>query len=140
MKTAVVFQSMTGHSRKIAKAAASVLGVEAQPIATAALPEGCELLFIVGGIYGGKSDPKLIQWIEELYLTGIRLAVLMGASVREKAQPMLRAALEKKGIRVLDEEFHCLGSFLLLRFGHPNQDELRQAAQFARKVQAEYRG
>lgn len=138
MSTAVVYQTMTGHSRKIARSAASALSVEAQPIAGATLPADCRLLFIVGGIYSGKSDPRLIRWIEELDARDIRLAVLMGASVSEKAQPMLRAALSAKGIRVLEEEFHCRGSFLFFRFGHPNRQELKEAAAFARRVQAAF--
>lgn len=139
MSSAVIYQSMTGHSRKIAEAVAAALQVEAQAVGTATLSQDDQLLFIVGGIYGGKSHPKLLSWLAQANLQHVRLAVLMGSSMGKKEQPMLRAALEARGIQVLAEEFHCLGSFLFMGLGHPNQQELAEAAAFAVRVLATFR-
>ena len=61
MNTAVLFRSMTGHSKKIANAVAAELGVEALNIKNKPVLQNIDLLFIAGGIYSGKSLPELLR-------------------------------------------------------------------------------
>ena len=44
------------------------------------------------------------------------------------------AEMEKVGIEVDEHEFHCRGEFKSLHKGRPNEEDLRAAAEFARKM------
>jgi flavodoxin len=135
MKTAVVYCSKTGHSRKIAHAVAEALQTSAQDIRSAPALDAVDLLFVVGGIYGGTSAPELIQYCRSLDSGKIGPAVLMtSCASRKMKQAQVRQALTEAGVPVCDEEFVCRGSFLFMGIGHPNRADLEQAILFARRI------
>ncbi len=134
-KQAVLYATMTGHSRKIAKAVGKALDVRVLDIRTRPLLADVDLLFIVGGVYGGKSLPALLEYVKGLDKECVKKAVLVTSSAREQKQDDLRRLLHEKDIEVLDE-FACPGSFLFLRFGHPNKRDIEQAVAFAVKIAA----
>ena len=57
MDIQVLYHTKTGHSRKIAQAVAQAVGVQARDIAQWQEETGCDVLFLVGGIYGGIFTP-----------------------------------------------------------------------------------
>lgn len=136
MKYAVVYASKTRHSRKIAQAVAEALGTEAQDVKTAPRLAGVDLLLVVGGIYAGKSDPALVSWLSGLDPAQVAKVALMESCTSPKpyGQPELRTALAARGIPVLEEAFHCRGSFLFFAMGRPNREEIASAVRFARRV------
>lgn len=137
MKTDVVYFSTTGHSRKLAEAVAKALSVEAKDLSRQSGQVKADLLFIVTGIYGGSPNPKVMEFIETLSPQDVKRAVLITSSMGKKRQDKVRHALEQKMIPVLADEFTCKGSFLIFGLGHPNQDEIRQACDFAVKAAQE---
>ncbi|MCE5255922.1 MAG: flavodoxin domain-containing protein, partial [Spirochaetaceae bacterium] len=60
MKTAIIYFSKTGHSKKIAKAVSEALHIQAEDIRTNPKLSDIDLLFVAGGIYAGKSNPAMI--------------------------------------------------------------------------------
>ena len=66
MKAAVVYASMTGKTKKVAKAMAAALGVKAVPVKEAAQCKEADLLFLGSGIYGGKLSPELLEFAKTL--------------------------------------------------------------------------
>ena len=95
-------------------------------------------LFIVGGIYGGASDPHLINYVSSLDGDKIKNAVLITSCLSVKMkQDKIREILVEKGIKVYEEEFICKGNFLVIGLGHPNQREIRDAVRFVRKIMLE---
>lgn len=133
MNIAVLYRSMTGHSKKIATAVAAELGVAAQNIKTKPGLENIDLLFIIGGIYSGKSLPDMIEYIKTLTPSAVKKAVIMTSSASDKKQDEVRGILSANGIEVATEEYLCKGGFLFLKFGHPNKKEIADAAVFAKK-------
>lgn len=132
-KTAIVYATLTRHSKKIAEAIGRALGVKAENISDLPALENMDLLFIVGGIYGGKSLPALLNYVGALEAASVKKAVLVTSSAREQKQDHVRRLLQEKGIEVLDE-FTCPGSFLFISHGRPNKEDLQQAAGFALRL------
>lgn len=130
-KVSVIYATMTKHSRKLAEAVAAALEVSAQNIADKPTVGETDLLFIVGGLYGGESMPELLDYVSGLSSAQVKSAALITSSVsNKKGQESVRSRLEGKGIIVADE-FHCLGNFIFVHLGHPNKTEVQNAVDFA---------
>ena len=132
-KPAIIYATLTGHSEKIAEAMGQALGIKAKNASGRPVLKNADPLYIVGGIYGGKSLPALLRFVKALDAKSVNSAVLVTSSARGQKQDRVRALLREKGIEVLDE-FLCPGSFLFLSMGHPNKTDLQEAIDFALKV------
>ena len=134
-KTAVVYATKTKHSKKLAEAIGSALDVKAENIADNPVLTDVELLFIVGGIYGGESLPALLEYLKGLDdVSSLKRAALVTncASGKQK-QAAVREALEQKGITVVGE-FVCKGALLFVAATHPNSKDINSAKDFALKI------
>jgi flavodoxin len=130
-KVRIVYATKTKHSKKIAMAMGKALNVPAQNIADHPSIDETDLLFVVGGIYGGKSLPELLDFVGKLDGGKIKkTALVTSCTTKKKGQDEVRKLLEEKEIPVLDE-FICYGSFLLLKAGHPNKTEIQEAVDFS---------
>jgi len=135
MKTAIIYASKTGHSKKIADAIAQELKVPAQDITTNPKLENIDLLFIIGGIYGSKSLPELTGYLKGLDSTMVKKVTLVTSCVSKNTkQEELRKILYEKNIEVVKDEFICQGSFLFFGLKHPNKIDLENAVSFAKKI------
>lgn len=138
MKTALVYFSRTGHSKRIAKAIAEALQIAALDVKSEPVLNEVDLLFIVGGIYGGASSPELKAYAEGLSKSSVKKAALITSCLnRIHRQSMIREILTRKGIDVAPDEFVCKGSFLFFGLGHPSKEEIDAAISFARRAIAE---
>ena len=138
MNTALAYFSVTGHSKKIGSAVSAALQIPSMDLKTDVIPAGLDCLFLVGGIYAGKSDPRLLQKLEALQSGQPGLVVLLTSSAAGSTrQEQVRELLASKGISVHPDEFTCRGSFLIFHLGHPNTTEIASAVAFARRVLAE---
>jgi flavodoxin len=135
MDITVLYTTMTGHSRKLAEAIASALSLKAVHIKDNPDLKGIDLLFFVGGIYGGQSQPETLDFIKGIDGTKVKKVVLLTdcASGNTK-QTAIRDLLVKNGVDVDPDEFICKGSFLFfIRMGHPNQQDVANAIAFAKE-------
>lgn len=131
-KAAIAYHSKTGHSRKIAEAIGNTLGLPVTKITDK--QETADLLFLVGGIYGGRSDPAMLDAVAQLESADIKQVVLLTSSADAKTkQGMVRDILERKGIAVDEEEFNCRGSFLFFGMKHPDKNDIENAVAFVKK-------
>ena len=137
MNISVIYATMTGHSRKIAAKVAEALGTTVANVKTNPALEDIDLLFIVGGIYGGQSSAALTAFVEKLEAGRVKNACLITTSLSLKTkQDNLRKALEEKGVNIV-EEIACKGSFLwLFGFSHPNKGDLRRVTEKAKTIAA----
>lgn len=134
----VIYCTKTGHSRKIARAIAEELEVQAEDIKTGPVLKDVDLLFIVGGIYGGKSDPAMLGYLKNIDGSMVKKAALITSCVSKKhKQDMVRELLVNKQIEVVADEFLCRGSFLFIGLGHPDESDLNQAVAYAAKIAAD---
>ena len=133
-KIKVIYATKTKHSKKIAEAIGKALDIEAFNIKDNPVIEEADAIFIVGGIYGGQSLPELIEFVKNLDGEKIKNAVLITSSASKKqGQESIRSILEEKNINILDELI-CQGSFLIMKFGHPNKDDIQEAVDFAKQI------
>jgi flavodoxin len=134
MNTKIIYATMTKHSKKIAEAISKQLNVAAENVKSNPTVENVDLLFIVGGIYGGESTPELIAFVKSLDKNKVKKAALITSCVSLKSkQATVRQSLNDNGIEVIDE-FICQGNFLVMGLGHPNNKDIQDAVEFAERL------
>lgn len=134
MDVRIVYATKTKHSQKLAEAVGERLKVIPENISLHPAPKRTDLLIIVGGIYGGESMPELIQFIRELDVSVTRRAALItSCGSGKQRQVSVRKIFEEKGIKVIDE-YICKGSILFVSMKHPDNKDLKEAADFAERV------
>ncbi len=138
MKTWVLYYSKGGNTKKIAEAIAEELAVpKTEQVPPAYPPENVQLLFLGTGVYAGKPDPKMIEFIRTLNNNRVKNAVVFGTKGGNdnRAIETVKSLLKEKGINVIDETFSCKGKyFLFFNRKNPNCEELKAAKAFARKI------
>lgn len=131
----VVYFSKGGNTKKVADAIAKGASVPAVSVEQFNAYEAMDILFVGASIYAGNIDGKLRTFLTSLKPSQVKTVVLFGTSAGKKtALQEVKAILKPNGIDVLNDEFHCKGSFLLANRGRPNEEDLRQAEAFARKI------
>ncbi|NTU89277.1 MAG: hypothetical protein HGA54_05125 [Actinobacteria bacterium] len=137
MNCRLIYFTKTGHSKKIAEAIAREIGIEAEDIKTKPKLENVDLLLIVGGIYGGASDPETLAYFESIETGKVKKAALITSCVSKvMKQDAIRKSLQGKGVDVIPNEFICQGNFLLFGFGHPDATDIANAVAHAKKLVA----
>lgn len=136
----IVYATKTQHSRKLAEAIGEELGVEAINITEHPQPKETDLLFIVGGIYGGKCNPELLSYAEKLdtFIAGKVVLVTSSVSISHRSQRDLRILLVNKGIDVIDE-ITCTGGLLFVKSSHPNKKDIQVIAEAAKDISKKVR-
>lgn len=135
MKSAIIYATKTGHSRKIAKAIAKEFNIDAYNIKSNPILYKIDNLFIIGGIYGGKSSTDLLNYVKTISKDNVKLAIILTSSASKIAkQKELRELLLHNGIHVYDKEFTCQGKFLFIGIGHPNQNDIQNAIDFVKII------
>lgn len=131
----VVYATKTQHSKRLAEAIGKELNVEAKNVKEHPHPNAAGLLFIVGGIYAGKSNPDLLSYAEKLdaSITSKVVLVTSSTSASQRSQRDLRALLVGKGIDVVDE-ITCPGGFLFIKFSRPNKKDIHSVAEAAKNI------
>ena len=133
-KVRIVYATKTKHSRKLAQAIGKALETRPENVVDNLTNVEADLLFIVGGIYGSQSLPELLSFVEDLDNEKIgKVALVTSCASGKQGQDSVRKILEEKGIPVV-YEYVCLGSFLIMKMGHPNQEETQKAVAFAKKI------
>ena len=131
----VIYASRGGNTKKLAEAIAKGAGCEATPVDSAKKLEGVDTLFVGGSIYAGKIDGDLRKFLEGFSASQAQNVAVFGSAAGNKsALGEVKGILEPKGVKVCDEAFQCRGSFLLANKGRPNNEDLKHAEEFARKI------
>lgn len=140
MNAVVSYYSKTGHSKKIAGAIANQLKIPMTDLRNE-LPlnneEALDILFILGGLYGGKSAPEMLEAVRRIKPSAVKQVVLMTSCMNpEGRQDEVRHTFLDQGVDVAAEEFNCRGGFLFFSRKHPNQDDISAAVDFAKDILA----
>lgn len=127
---AIRFYSKFGHSKQMAEAVEDIVGVKAATVAEP-LTEPVEVLYLGAGVFLGKVNSTVIDFINTLTPDKVKCVILFGScAIIESPVPQMRKALEAKGITVSDQSFTCKGSMGPIHMGHPNQDDLNNFRKF----------
>lgn len=128
----IVYATKTKHSKLLAQSIGKALGVEAKRIDAYIMDGKTELLFIVGGIYGGKCNPLLVSFARTLDASQVRKVVLVtsSTSISQRNQREVREILTANGIEVIDE-ITCPGRMLFVKITHPSKQDVHCIASAA---------
>ena len=131
----VVYYSRSGHTQKIALAIARGAGVQAEPVEQCGAVSATDTLFVGASIYGGVMDGRLRAFLQSLEPSEVKRVTVFGTSAGPKsALDEVKSILRPKGIAVVEEAFHCKGSFLFLNLGRPNGEDAKKAEAFAGRI------
>jgi len=136
MKIKVMYQSKSGNTKKIADAIAQSLGQTAEAVPPAYPFENLGLLFLGAGIYAGKLDGKMTDFIRTLNVNRVKNVALFGTCAgQDTAIKLMREMLTAQGVNVVDESFICKGKcFIFFNRSHPDEKDINDAKEFAKRV------
>ena len=131
----VIVDSRGGNTRKVADAIAEEMGIPAKNV-TQASTDDAKFLFLGSGTYGGKPGEAMMKFIESGDFSGRKVALFGTSASLAGGQKMINAmtdALTKKGATIAGA-YHCRGKWILINWGHPNNEDLENAKNFARMM------
>ena len=131
---AIRYYSKFGHSKLMAEAIEDIVGAKAATVAEP-LPQPVDRLFLGAGVFLGKVNGAVIDFINTLTPEMVKSVVLFGScAIVESPLPQMLQALKARGIQVCDKSFTCKGSMGPICKGHPNAQDLDCFRQFARSL------
>ena len=133
MNIAIRYYTKTGNTKKLADAISEAIGVEAKTI-DEPLSEDVDVLFLGSSVYAAGADPKVKQFIHDIDVNVGKVVNFSTAALIDSTYRQIKSEVEKKGIVMESEEFHCRGSFKLLHRGRPNNDDLENVKAFAKGI------
>lgn len=134
MKIAVRYYTKTGNTKRLAEAVAEAVGAEELPL-SAPVEEAVDLLFLGNSYYAFSIDPEVRDFVRSLDSGKVGRIVNFGsAAMLNSTYKKVKAEADKVGIPMDEREFHCRGEFKGLHKGRPNEEDLKAAAAFARKI------
>ncbi|MBQ6563534.1 MAG: flavodoxin [Clostridia bacterium] len=134
MTFAVRYYTKTGNTKRLAQAIADAIGVEALPLSTP-VEEPVDILFLGNSYYAFTIDPEVRAFIASLDKAKVGRIVNFGsAAMLNSTLKKVKAEAVRVGIPVDAREFHCRGEFKGIHKGKPDENDLKAAAAFARKI------
>jgi flavodoxin len=137
MKTILVYFSRGGNTRKIGEAIAEEL--EITPIDVKKQSpnvSSADLLIVGSGTYGNKPGKEMVTFLENLESLKDKRAACFSSCAGDASKTLaaMKDIVTKKGYIIVDC-FSCFGKFAgLSKRGHPTDEELKQAKDFAKKL------
>ncbi len=133
MRFAVRYYTKTGNTKRLAEAIANELGVEALPISEP-VKEQVDFLFLGNSYYAFDIDAEVKQFVTSLDKNMVGKIVNFGsAALLNSTYKKVKAVAEKAGIAMDEKEFHCKGEFKGIHKGRPNENDLKDAVEFAKQ-------
>ena len=134
MKIAIRYYTQTGNTKRLADAVAGAVGGEALPI-TEPVSEPVDILFLGNSYYAFTIDPEVRAFIRSLDPGKVGRIVNFGsAALLNSTYKKVKAEADRAGIPMDEREFHCKGEFRGIHQGRPNGEDLKAAAEFAKRV------
>ena len=133
MNIAIRYYTRSGNTKKLADAISEALNIEAFDVSMP-LSEKTDILFLGCSYYAFDVDPIVKEFIVN-NKDNIGKIVCFGTSAMMKSmkKPVTKVA-KTVGVTVSDEDFHCRGRFGKIHKNRPDADDLKDAAEFAKKV------
>ncbi|MBO7095864.1 MAG: flavodoxin [Lachnospiraceae bacterium] len=133
MRFAVRYYTKTGNTKRLAEAIAKELGVEALPISEP-VDEQVDFLFMGNSYYAFDIDPEVKKFVSSLDKEKVGKIVNFGsAAMLNSTYKKVKAVADKAGIAMDEKEFHCKGEFKGIHKGRPNENDLKEAVEFAKQ-------
>jgi flavodoxin I len=130
----VIYDSKTGNTKKVAEAIALALGVTAENVKEKkGLAKG-SFVFLGSGCYGARPGKRLQKFIAGHNFQGRQVALFGTSGVGTGDEVRAMEALLKPAGATIKGSFYCKGKMLFAARGHPSQEELASARDFAGRM------
>ena len=134
MKIAVRYYTKTGNTKRLAEAIGKAVDAEALPISTP-VTEPVDILFLGNSYYAFSIDPEVRSFVKSLDKNMVGKIVNFGsAAMLNSTYKKVKAEADRIGIPMDEREFHCKGEFKGVHKGKPDENDLKAAAEFAKKI------
>ena len=133
MKIAIRYYTKTGNTKKLAEALSEAVGVEALTVDTP-LTEDIDILFLGSAVYAAGVDSKIKEFIESINVNVGKIVNFSSAALIESTYKQVKKIAEDNGLTMAEEEFHCIGAFKFVHRGHPNDEDVNNLVEFAKKI------
>lgn len=133
MKIAIRYYTKTGNTKKLAEAIASVVNAEAKTV-DEPLTEDVDILFLGSAVYAAGIDSKIKEFIKNINVNVGQVVNFSSAALIESTYKQVKKEVEAKGLKMSEDEFHCRGAFKLVHRGHPNDEDIENVKEFAKRI------
>jgi len=133
MKIAIRYYTKTGNTKKLAEAIGSAINVEAKTV-DEPLSEDVDILFLGSAVYAAGIDSKIKDFIANISVNVGEVVNFSSAALIESTYKQVKKEVEAKSLKMSEDEFHCRGAFKLIHRGRPNDDDLRDVQEFAKRI------
>lgn len=130
----VVYYSKTGNTRKVAEAIAVELEVTAKDVKNAGVLLQDAFIFLGTGCYGATLPKEINVFMQKNKFRGRIVALFTTSAFGSVAERgLIEKQITEKGA-IITHNYKCYGHFLTAKKGHPTDEELQKARDFARMV------
>ena len=133
MNISVRYYTRSGNTEKLANTIAATIGTKAQNVSIP-LETKADILFLGCSYYAFDVDEAVKNFILENKEKIGQIVCFGTSAMLGSTQKQVKKAADEAGVAVADEEFHCYGSFGPMHKGRPNEKDLKNAAEFAKKI------
>ncbi len=80
-------------------------------------------------------DKSIVEYIKNIDADKVGAVAVFSTSCHlQLAYPKISALLKDKGIKCFEENFHCAGQFFMLNKNLPNENDIQNVKDFAKKI------
>lgn len=133
MKIEVRYFTRSGNTKKLADAIAAEVGAKSLSVSEP-LAEDVDILFLGSSVYAAGVDQEVKDFIANIDVKVGKVVNFSTAALVKSTYKQVKKLLDAKGIALATEEFYCKGSFGPMHIGRPNEEDLKEAKEFARNI------
>ena len=133
MNIAIRYYTKTGNTKKLAEALSEAVGVEALTV-DSPLTDDVDILFLGSAVYAAGVDSEIKKFIESINVNVGKIVNFSSAALIESTYKQVKKIAEDNNITMAEEEFHCRGAFKFVHRGHPNDEDVKNLVEFAKKI------
>ena len=133
MKIEIRYFSRGGNTKKLAEAISKAINIPAKTT-DEPLSEDIDVLFLGSSVYAYGVDDIVKEFIKNINVKVGNVVNFSTAAIIKSTYNQVKKLLDEKGIQMAKEEFYCKGSFGPLHKGKPNENDLKEAMEFAKRV------
>lgn len=133
MKIEIRYFSRGGNTKKLAEAISKAINIPAKTT-DEPLSEDIDVLFLGSSVYAYGVDDNVKEFIKNINVKVGNVVNFSTATIIKSTYNQVKKLLDEKGIQMAKEEFYCKGSFGPLHKGKPNENDLKEAMEFAKRV------
>ena len=131
MKIAIRYYTKTGNTKKLAEAIGAAINVEAKTV-DEPLTEDVDILFLGSAVYAAGISRQIQEFIANIDVNVGKVVNFSSAALIESTYSQVKK--EAKGLTMSEDEFHCRGAFKFVHRGRPNEEDLKNAQEFAKRI------